>query len=94
VRLLDVLACVVQQSHDMVIVEGVIGMAAGSPDANEARGAEQAKLMGDGGFGLPDQCRQVAHTPFAVAERVDQADPCGIAEQLEDLGNRVDRRGP
>ena len=75
----------------MVVVEGVEGQPAGTADADQARGTQEAKLVGNGGFARSDERGQVADAAFAVRQRVHKPHPGGIAEQLEDVGHGVDR---
>jgi hypothetical protein len=74
-----------------MVVERIVGLTAGSPDAHEARASQESELVGDGRFAEADESRQVADAAFAMAECVDDPHPCGVAEQLEDIGNRMDR---
>ena len=67
VRLLDVLAGVVQQADDVVVVERVERDAAGAAHAHEPRGAQQTQLVRDGRFGQADERRQIADAALAVA---------------------------
>ena len=55
--LLDVLARVVEEADDVVVVERVEGQPAGAADADQARGAEQAQLVRNGRFGQADERR-------------------------------------
>jgi hypothetical protein len=86
---LDVLAGVVYEPHHVMVIQRVKSETSGPADANEVGGSEQTKLMGHGRLAQAHQRRQVAHTPFPMRQGVDQADPRGVAQQLEDVGNRI-----
>jgi hypothetical protein len=90
VRLFDVTTGVVQQADDVMVIERVEREAAGAPDSYETRGSQQAKLMGYGRLGQSDQRRQVTDTSLAVGEGIQKPDARRIAEQLEDVGHRLD----
>ena len=85
------LARIVQQTDDVMIVERIERHAAGPPDTDESRGPEQPQLVRDGRPGQAHECRQVADAPLAIRQRINQADPRGIAEQLEDVRDSLDR---
>ena len=67
--LLDVLADVVHEARDVMVVERVIRHAAQAPDANEARRPEEAQLVGHRRLGQADKRGQIAHAPLAVRQR-------------------------
>ena len=82
-----------QQPDDMVVVEGVEGHATRSARAHQSGSPQQPKLMGHRRLRHSDQVGQVAHTSLAMSQGVDEADPGGVAEQLEHFGDGLDDRG-
>ncbi len=80
---------VVDETEHVVIIEGIEGLTTRAPHAHETRAAQETQLMGHGRLGQAHKRRQITHTPFAVAERTNEADPRGIAQQLEHVGHRT-----
>lgn len=84
-------ARVVQKPDHVVVVEGVVRKPAGPAHPDQTRGAEKPELMRHRRLGHADERRQVADATFAVRQGVNQPHACGIAQQLENVGNRLDR---
>jgi hypothetical protein len=82
-----VLARVVYETSNVMVVEGVKRKAAGSPDTHQAGRAEQSELMGDGRFRQSNDGRQIADAPLTVRQGVNEANARGIAKQLEHVGD-------
>ena len=61
------------------------------PHAHEARGAKQAQLMRHGRLGEPHEGGKITHAALAMRQGIDQAHPRRIAQELEDLCDRLDR---
>ena len=86
------LARVVQQPDDVMIVEGIESHAARAPDPDETGGPKQSELVRDRRLGQADERRQIADAAFAVGQGIDQAHARGITEEFEDFRDRL--QGP
>jgi hypothetical protein len=82
-------ARITQQPDHVVIVERIKRLASFPAHTHQTGGAQQAQLVGHRGFGDADERRQITDTPFAVRQRVKNADTGGIGEQFEDVGDRL-----
>ena len=90
--LLHVLEALLEQADDVLVVERVEDHAPARRGADEAHAAEQPQLMGDGRFAQTEQSREVADAQLGPRERVEDPDAGGVAQDLEGLGQRGDRR--
>jgi len=77
----------------VLVVERVIDAAALPPAANDAHRPHQAQLVRHRGLADPDLVRQLVDAEVALGERVDDADPGGVAEDAEGIGERLDGGG-
>lgn len=84
------LAGVVQQPDDVMVVERVEREAPGPADPHEPRGAQEAQLVRNGRLGLTDERGQVADAALSMGQRIDESDAGGIPQQFEDVGQRLD----
>ena len=89
--LLHVLARVVHQSHNVMVVEGIEGLPAGAPDTDQPRRTQQPELVRGGGFTEPNEPGEIADTALAVRQGIYNADASRVGEQSEDVCNRVQR---
>lgn len=92
-RLLNVPKPLLEERHDVLVVERVEHLAPRPARSDKTKATEKAQLMGDGGFAQADERRQLADAQLTMGERVEQADPRRVAEQLERLGEGFDRLG-
>ena len=69
---------------------GPKGEPPGPPHAHEPCRPQQSELMGNGRFGHPDERGQIADTSLAVGQGVHEPHARRVAEQPEDLRNRLD----
>jgi hypothetical protein len=76
--------CVFQQSNDVGIVECVDREAAVASRSHEASGAQQTQLMRGGRFAHAHGAGQIGHAAIAVHELVEDGEPRGVAEELEE----------
>ena len=91
--LLHVLARVVHEADHVMVVEGVEGLAAGTADTDQPRGSQQPKLVRHGRFAQAHERGQIADATLTVRQRVYNPHAGGIAEELEDIGDGLDRVG-
>jgi len=91
---LDVFAGVVHETDDVVVVERVEGHTSSAPNTHQMGSPKQSKLVRHRRFTEAHEPSQVAHTPLAVREGIDQPDAGWIAQQFEDVSDRVDSGGP
>jgi hypothetical protein len=89
--LFNVLARVVQEPDDVVIVERVERHAAGPPGADKAGLPEKAQLMRNRRLAEPDERRKIADASFAVRQRIEQPYSRRISENLEDIRDSINR---
>ncbi len=89
---LDVLEPLLEEGDDVVIVGDVVDVLAGAPRFHEPPATQQPELVGHRGLRQAEQLRQVAHRNLAVGERIEYANPRGVPQHLEGLGQRGDRR--
>jgi len=80
-----------EQADDVVVVEGVEDQLSGAALANEPRVAQEAELVGDGGLGDAEEVGDVADTELGAGEGVEDADASGVTEDLECVGEGVDK---
>jgi hypothetical protein len=86
----DVLQPLLEQSDDMVVVEGVEDQLTGAAGPNESHAAEETKLVRHCGFTQSQQLRDVAHAEFGSRDGVQDADARRVAEHSKGLGQRAD----
>jgi hypothetical protein len=75
----------VKQTDDVVVIQGVIGQATRPADPDETGRAKETQLMRHCRLRHADERREVANTPFAVRQGVNQPDTRRIAKQFEDF---------
>ena len=72
----------------MAIVQGVEHHAPVTTRPDEPQAAQQPQLVRYRGLRQREHRREVAHAQFAMREHVEDADPSGIAERAERIGQR------
>src|SRR5690242_278182 len=83
----DMVESLVVEGGDVVVVQSVIDQPTVAAWPDETETTQEAKLVGDGGFGLPDGRGEVADAEFARGEGGDDAEAGGIGERGEDVGD-------
>src|SRR5688572_1827980 len=91
--LLHVAQPLTEQREHVLVVERVVNHPPVPAGADDARVAEQPELVRDGGLGDIELRRERGHAQFVARERLEDADPGGIAQHAEDLGQAVDGVG-
>ena len=79
-----------EEAHDVEIVEVVEDHAAVAARANEAHPAQQPELVRHGGFAQAEQPRDVAHAQFGSRQGVEDSYARRVAEHAEGLGEGGD----
>lgn len=85
--LLDVSKCLLKQSDDVLVVEGVKHLSAGATGPHEPHAAQQTELMRDRRLADTEDACEIADAQLAARERIQNPDACGIAEQPEGIGD-------
>lgn len=78
----------------MMVVERIVREPSGAPDPDEPGGAQETQLMRDRRLAETEQRGEVADAAFAVGQRIHDPDACGVAQELEYSGHRLDGAGP
>ena len=84
------LARVVQQADDVMVIQRIEGQPSGAAHPYETGASQQPELVGDRGLGHADERRQVTHATLAMTERIHETNASRITQQLEDLGHGID----
>lgn len=91
--LLDVLQPLAEQRQDVLVVERVVHEPAFTPRTDNPRVSEQPKLVRNSGVREAEQPGKMADGQLPARQNIEDADPRGIPEHLEDIGQRPDRIG-
>src|SRR3954462_3331360 len=84
VPFLDVFQPLHKQPDDVLVIEGVVHVAARAPRTDEAPAAGQTQLMGNGGFADADAFGELMHAELVRArQRIKDAHARRVAEHLE-----------
>jgi hypothetical protein len=93
-RLLDVRPRLVQELENVVVVDGVKDLPAGTPRAYEPHAAKEPELVRGSGFTDPDERRDVADAELPGGKCVQNPHSGRIAQRAEGLRERLHRAGP
>jgi hypothetical protein len=88
---LHVLEALLEETDDMVVVGDVVDVPAVAARFHEAHPAEQTQLMGHSGLGEAEELGEVAHRHLGAGEGIEDPHACGVAENLEGLGQSSHR---
>ena len=92
VPFLDVLQPLLEEPDDVLVVEGVEDHAAVAARPDEPHAAQQAQLVGDGGFAQPEEPAMSQTQSSVRDERVEDPHARGVAETLKVSASVDDRR--
>src|ERR1044072_2994067 len=87
-RFFDVRRCLFQQFKDVLVVNGVVDKASRAAWTNHTHAAKEPQLMRHSRLADADKRCDVAHAQLAARERVENANPCGIAKNPKCIGQR------
>jgi hypothetical protein len=93
VRLLDVRPRLIQELENVVIVDGVVHLPAGTPRAHEPHAPKEPQLMGGGGLTDADERCDVADAKLTRGKSVQNPHPGRIAQRAEGFRQRLHRAG-
>src|SRR5687768_7655022 len=80
-----------EQREDVFVVEGVVNQPSVPARAHDPGVSQEPKLVRDGGFGQAEELGQMADAQLAARQDVEDANPRGIAQDFEDIGEGADR---
>ncbi len=75
-----------EQSHDMLVVERVEHHLPRPPGPNEPQTSQQAELVRNGRLAQAKELGDISHAELPVGEGVENADASDVSECLEDFG--------
>ena len=84
--LLHVLESLLEELHDVLVVQGVVDVLAVAARSHQPHAAEQPELVRHGRLRESHHFSEVAHRYFRIRERVEDAHARRVAQDLEGLG--------
>jgi hypothetical protein len=88
--LLDVAQPLSKERQDVAVVECVENHPAAPPAAYDARAAQEAELVGDGGLGQSELRGEIADAEFSAGKGVEHSHARRVAQDAKDPGERLD----
>lgn len=76
--------------RNVIVIQGVIDIAALSSGFNESVQTEQPKLMRDRGLGKINGFHQIRHAKLAVGEDMENANPGFISQYFKESNHFID----
>jgi len=92
-RLLDVRPRLVQELENVVIVDGVVNLPAGTPRAHEPHAAKESQLVRGSGLTDPDKGGDVADAQLSCSKGIQNPHSGRITQRAEGLRQRLHRAG-
>jgi hypothetical protein len=81
-----------EEADDMLVVEGIENLLSGTAGTDQTGPAQQPKLVRDSRFAEVQELGDISHAQFGARDSVENPYARGIAENLESVSERGDRR--